>query len=203
MLFIKPYSNCKKTLKFWCKGGIAMRFRTKLTSSSRNGNTLKSLFLLSLLGLLLFPPHLPADEPFAPWVPLTAEGKAAIGQQEIPGKALVGIPAYPKASIVSLAFLEDKNGNKTIPVIHLVSPDSVETIVNFYKTELLKIQGWQWDEIFEAFYLGESYEEALGQHNPYMEITPVSLDSVRLKYVEPSYKGTLKSWIQIVCPSKT
>ena len=179
-----------------------MLFRTKHIPSSRQGTVLNFLLLSSLLSLLFFTSPLPADEPFAPWVQLTAEGNAALGQQKIPTKAEVGIPAYPNAYIVSIASMEDKKSGKTIPVLHLVSQDSVEAIVTFYKTELLKIQGWQWDEIFEAFYLGDSYEGALSQLNPYMEITQISPDSERLKYVAPSYKGTIKSWIQIVCPLK-
>jgi hypothetical protein len=179
-----------------------MLFRTKDTPLSWQGTRLRWIFLSGLLSLLLFPSHLPADEPFAPWVQLTAEGKDTLGQQKVPGKAEVGIPAYPKAYIVSVDAIEDKKSGKMIPVLHMVSQDNVETIVAFYKTELLKIQGWKWDDVFEAFYLGESYEEALAQLNPYIEITPMSPDSDRLKYVEPSYKGTIKSWLQIVCPPK-
>jgi len=179
-----------------------MPFNTKNTDMSRQGMLWRRVIFIALLSLPVSPLWLPADEAFAPWVEFTPEGKSALQQQALPTKTEVGIPACPNGYIVSISSMENKQGGGTIPVIHLVSRDDVETVRNFYKTELLKQPGWKWDDIFEAFYFGESYEEALAQLNPYMEITAVALDSDRLKYVEPSLKQTLKSWIQIVCGPK-
>ena len=178
-----------------------MLHKPKHVLSSRQGLT-PLCMVITLFSLLCLPLLLSADEPFAPWVELTPDGKSMAQQKKVPTKAEVGIPAYPKGFIADIASMEDKQSGQMIPVIHMVSPDDVETVRAFYQTELQKIPGWKWDEIFEAFYVGDSYEEALAQLKPYMEITAVTADSDRLKQVEPSVKSTLKSWIQIVCSPK-
>ncbi|UCH98223.1 MAG: hypothetical protein JSV88_15630 [Candidatus Aminicenantes bacterium] len=157
----------------------------------------RHITFLCVLVLLAYPSHLLPDEPFAPWAKLTPEGASASQQQKIPTKAEVGIPAYPNAYIISLAAMEDKKIGKTLNIIHMVSPDSPEVILSFYKEKLMAIEGWKWDEIFEAFHTGEDYTKAMSQLNPFVEIVAVSLNTEDLKYVDPSLKETLKSRIQI------
>jgi len=150
---------------------------------------------LCLLVFLMFAPQLQAEEPFAPWAKMAPGGEAA-SQQKTPTKSEVGIPAYPNAFIISVASIGDKSG-KTTHVVHLVSADTPDAIKTFYKGKLAEMTGWKFDEVFENFYTGDDYTTAISQSQPYMEIMEVSLSAEDLKSVDPTFKQTLKSRIQI------
>lgn len=152
---------------------------------------------LCLVVLFMFHSHLLADEPFAPWAKMTQGGESASQQQNTPTKSEVGIPAYPNAFIISIVSMEDKKIGKSIQIVHMVSPDATDAIKTFYKKKLTEMNGWKWDEVFEAFYTGEDYTKAMSQLQPYMEIMEVSLKADDMKPVDASLKQTLKSRIQI------
>ena len=158
-------------------------------------------FLCLLVLLTTYFSHLPANELFAPWAKFTQGGEAA-SQIKTPTKSKVGIPAYPNAYIISIVSMENKKIGKTLHVVHLVSADAPEAIKTFYQEKLPEMKGWNYDEIFEAFYTGEDYTTAMAQLQPYMEIMEVSLNADDLKSVDPLLKQTLKGRIQIAYTPK-
>jgi hypothetical protein len=106
-----------------------------------------------------------ADEPYAPKVNLPKKMQNRdmwvnmIKQWNVPGKKEVGVPAYPKAHIVSLAPASEMtaNGQKyaTLPAITLATADDPTKVKAFYQEAL---KDWKFKNqmgMFDIFWTGK------------------------------------------------
>ena len=86
-------------------------------------------------------------------IPNSAYPKASLSS--IPDEATVGIPAYPKAYLLSYATSDD-----LLPGLVLVSSDPIDVVHSFYKE---KLSEWVYDERMQLYWPGPG-DYKLSQH---------------------------------------
>lgn len=130
----------------------------------------------------------PADRPdaYAPRVEIRPEHEEEAGMEvmfaryaEIPGRDEVAIPPYPGARVVQVQPAGEMTLNQetftTLPVIVLVTEDSPEEVVAFYRSEL---PDWGNDEIL----LNHWFWEGTGDFHP---LEPSGMQTPAVGVLEP------------------
>ena len=126
---------------------------------------------------------------FAPWAPGAQQHAAG----EIPEPSIIGVPPYPGAMIV---WAVTTKGEQYLPHINLISTDTPEKVLEFYRSEL-EPEGWKWDENMEVLYKGKS--EALMQgRTPFIKVTKVNPVSFDLASIDKSTVEKAQTYFQIV-----
>lgn len=138
---------------------------------------------------------------YAPWAKLSknAPKEISVRKYPVPTKDEVGIPAYPGAVISSVSApredtLEFKK--EVLPFVILVSKDSPEQVISYYKKKLTKAGGWNYNEEFKTFVKGPPGSSLTG-FVPAVAIRDESGENFDLVHVDESLKSNLKSRIEI------
>lgn len=138
---------------------------------------------------------------YAPWAKLSKDAPKEISARKypVPTKDEVGIPAYPGAVISSVSApredtLEFKK--EVLPFVILVSKDSPEQVISYYKKILTKAGGWNFNEEFKTFVKGPQGASLTG-FVPNVAIRDESGENFDLVHVDQNLKRNLKSRIEI------
>jgi hypothetical protein len=138
---------------------------------------------------------------YAPWAKLSKDAPKEINARKypVPTKDEVGIPPYPGAVISSVsAPREDtlKFKKEILPFVILVSKDSPDRVISYYKKKLTKAAGWNYNEEFKTFVKGPP-GSALTGFVPAVAIRDESGENFDLVHVDENLKRNLKSRIEI------
>jgi hypothetical protein len=153
---------------------------------------------IALLFTFLAAPLPLASKDFAPCAPRSpaaiqmAEAAGWNSCQGIPSAEQVGIPAPPGAEISTLS-----NAGMNMPGIDLLSPAPVNEVVNFYKKSLNASDGWNWNEVMQIFYRGDSISDALFLKIPSVRISAVTDPSAESFLVAEAFRDKAKTKIEI------
>lgn len=142
-----------------------------------------------------------AQTPFAPWAALSSDAPADIPAREypVPTKEEVGIPAYPGAVISSVSAPSTdtiKYKQEVLPFVNLVTTDSPENVIGFYKTYLTEDKGWNYSEEIQTFVKGPISSVSTG-FVPTVAIRDESGEHFDLVYVDQNLKNELHTRIEI------
>ncbi|MEJ2368628.1 MAG: hypothetical protein P8Z49_09870 [Acidobacteriota bacterium] len=142
---------------------------------------------------------------FAPWAHMTQKGAAMMkmaGQDAsnsaLPTAEEVGVPCYPGAVVISYPHMEINGKPSPMEALNLGAPDTPDKVLAFYKAELAKIPGWEWDAQFKFFHKGGSAMDAIAEKVPGLTIQELNPESFDLKMVDPAVARTLKTRIQVM-----
>ncbi|RMI03517.1 MAG: hypothetical protein D6681_09765, partial [Calditrichaeota bacterium] len=89
-------------------------------------------------------------EPYAPKVKITQDtspmGRMFINMANVPDKSVVGIPPYPGAVVLQTRGAGEMkvNGKPYLPYIKLLTADSIDKVVSWYKA---KLPSWQYQKV--------------------------------------------------------
>ena len=152
-----------------------------------------------LMILLFFSGYTNAQ--YAPWAKLSSNAPKDISSRNypVPTKEEVGISPYPGAVISSVSAPSTdttRYNQEVLPFIIMVSTDSPENIVAFYKRILTKDKGWTYSEEFKTFVKGQTANAQTG-FVPAVAIRDENGNNFDLVYVDEVLKNRLKSRIQI------
>ncbi len=99
-------------------------------------------------------------ETYAPKVPVTsstsAMGRVVIQSAKVPDSSVVGIPAYPGALVIQTreaGAMQASDGKPYLPYIKLLSSDTVDKVVKWYRERL---SGWYYQKV-SIFSMAESH----------------------------------------------
>lgn len=151
------------------------------------------LFILSISGT--------TQAQYASWAKLSKDAPNEISARKypVPTKDEVGIPVYPGAVISSVsAPREDtlKFKKEILPFVILVSKDSPEKVISYYKKKLTSANGWNYNDEFKTFVKGPPGSSLTG-FIPAVAIRDESGENFDLVYVDQDLKNRLKSRIEI------
>jgi len=144
---------------------------------------------------------------YAPWAKLASNAPKDISSRKypVPTKDEVGIPAYPGAVISSLSAPSTdttKYQQEVLPFVILVSTDSPDNVVAYYKRNLTKEKGWTYSEEYRTFVKGKTGSVLTG-FVPAVAIRDEEGENFDLVYVDEGLKTRLKTRIEITYkPSK-
>lgn len=95
-----------------------------------------------------------AEKPVVPFGVSKSLLAANIKKANVPEVAQVNVPKYPNAKIISsFSGVKSSQGNfKRLPFLELISTDSYEQVVSFYKE---KLAGWKQGGFNTAIYFAE------------------------------------------------
>ena len=161
--------------------------------------------ILALVTILFFGGFTQAQ--YAPWAKLDSNAPKDISSRKypVPTKDEVGIPAYPGAVISSVSAPSTdttKYKQEVLPFVILVSTDNPNNVVAFYKRNLTKNKGWNYNEEFRTFVKGKT-GTALTGFVPTVSIRDEDGENFDLVYVDQGLKNRLKTRIEITYkPSK-
>jgi len=152
-----------------------------------------------LMILLFFSGY--ANAQYAPWAKLSSSAPKDISSRNypVPTKEEVGISPYPGAVITSVSAPSTdttKYKQAVLPFVILVSTDSPDNVVAFYKRILTKDKGWTYSEEFRTFVKGQT-AKALTGFVPAVAIRDENGENFDLVYVEEGLRNRLKSRIEI------
>ena len=152
-----------------------------------------------LMILLFFAGYTEAQ--YAPWAKLSSNAPKDISGRNypVPTKEEVGIKPYPGAVISSVSAPSTdttKYKQEVLPFVILVSTDSPDNVVAFYKRILTIDKGWNYSEEFKTFVKGQTTQARTG-FVPTVAIRDENGENFDLVYVEVSLKNRLKSRIEI------
>ncbi len=102
-----------------------------------------------------------------------------------PDKNMVELPAYPGAKIVATSQETGSVNESQKPkfaTITLISNESAEKIIGFYRDLITEYPGWHWDNNIKIFYK-DNLQEALKGRAPYIQVTQLNTIEPDLKYV--------------------
>lgn len=138
---------------------------------------------------------------YAPWAKLSSTAPKDISGRNypVPTKEEVGINPYPGAVISSVSAPSSdttKYNQEVLPFVILVSTDSPDNVVAFYKRILTKDKGWTYSEEFTTFVKGET-GNALTGFVPTVAIRDENGNNFDLVNVDEGLRNRLKSRIQI------
>lgn len=138
---------------------------------------------------------------FAPWAKLSSNAPKDISSRNypVPTKEEVGISPYPGAVISSVSAPSTdttKYKQEVLPFVILVSTDSPDNVVAYYKRILTKDKGWTFSEEFKTFAKGQTANAQTG-FAPAVAIRDENGNNFDLVYVDEVLKNRLKSRIQI------
>ena len=159
---------------------------------------LKEIFQILLI-ILFFAGY--AQAQYAPWAKLSSNAPKDISSRNypVPTKEEVGIKPYPGAVISSVSAPSTdttKYKQEVLPFVILVSTDSPDNVISFYKRNLTKDKGWAYSEEFRTFVKGQT-TQALTGFVPAVAIRDENGENFDLSYVDEGLKNRLKSRIQI------
>jgi hypothetical protein len=142
-----------------------------------------------------------AQVSFASWAKLSSDAPKDIDSRKypVPSKDEVGIPPYPGAVISSISTPSTdtiKYKQEVLPFINLVTNDTPENVINFYKRNLTKEKGWNYSEELRTFVKGPVGSISTG-FIPSVAIRDENGDHFDLIYVNQDLKNELKSRIEI------
>ena len=142
-----------------------------------------------------------SQAPFAPWAKLSSNAPKDISSRNypVPTKEEVGIKPYPGAVITSVSAPSTdtiKYKQEVLPFVILVSTDSPDNVVSFYKRILTEDKGWTYSEEFRTFVKGQG-SQALTGFVPAVAIRDEDGNNFDLSYVDETFTNRLKSRIQI------
>lgn len=152
-----------------------------------------------LLILLFFSGYTYAQ--YAPWAKLSSSVPKDISSRNypVPTKEEVGISPYPGAVISSVSAPSTdttKYKQEVLPFVILVSTDSPDNVVSFYKRILTKDKGWNYSEEFRSFVKGQA-SQAITGFVPTVAIRDEDGNNFDLVYVDENLKSRLRSRIEI------
>ena len=142
-----------------------------------------------------------AQSPFAPWAKLSSDAPNDIPAREypVPTKDEVGIPAYPSAVISSVSAPSTdtvKYKQEVFPFVNLVTIDTPENVINFYKRNLTEGKGWNYSEELRTFVKGPVNSVSTG-FVPLVAIRDENGEHFDLVYVDQSLRNKLNTRIEI------
>ena len=152
-----------------------------------------------LLIILFFAGYTQAQ--YAPWAKLSSNAPKDISSRNypVPTKEEVGIKPYPGAFISSVSAPSTdttKYKQEVLPFVILVSTDSPDNVVSFYKRILTGNKGWTYSEEFRTFVKGQT-AKALTGFVPTVAIRDENGENFDLVYVDENLKSRLRSRIEI------
>ena len=152
-----------------------------------------------LLIILFFAGYTQAQ--YAPWAKLSSNAPKDISSRNypVPTKEEVGIKPYPGAFISSVSAPSTdttKYKQEVLPFVILISTDSPDNVVAFYKRILTKDKGWNYSEEFRTFVKGQT-AKALTGFVPTVAIRDENGENFDLVYVDENLKSRLNSRIEI------
>ena len=138
---------------------------------------------------------------YAPWAKLSSNAPKNISGRNypVPTKEEVGINPYPGAVISSVSAPSTdttKYKQEVLPFVILVSTDSPDNVVAFYKRILTKDRGWTYSEEFTTFVKGETTNAMTG-FVPAVAIRNENGNNFDLVNIDEGLRNRLKSRIQI------
>ena len=159
---------------------------------------LKNIFPILLI-ILFFGGYTQAQ--YAPWAKLSSNAPKDISSRNypVPTKQEVGLKPYPGAYISSVSAPSTdttKYKQEVLPFVILVSTDSPDNVVSFYKGILTKDKGWNYSEEFRTFVKGQT-SQALTGFVPTVAIRDENGENFDLVYVDENLKSRLRSRIEI------
>ena len=142
-----------------------------------------------------------AQAQYAPWAKLSSNAPKDISSRNypVPTKEEVGIKPYPGAFISSVSAPSTdttKYKQEVLPFVILVSTDSPDNVVSFYKRILTGDKGWTYSEEFRTFVKGQT-AKALTGFVPTVAIRDENGENFDLVYVDENLKSRLRSRIEI------
>jgi hypothetical protein len=161
--------------------------------------------ILVLVTILFFGGFTQAQ--YAPWAKLSSNAPKDISSRKypVPTKDEVGIPPYPGAVISSISAPSTdttKYKQEVLPFVILVSIDSPDNVVAFYKRNLTKEKGWSYNEDLKTFVKGKA-ANALTGFVPTVAIRDENGENFDLVYIDEGLKNRLTTRIEITYkPSK-
>ncbi len=138
---------------------------------------------------------------FAPWAKLSSNAPKDISSRNypVPTKEEVGISPYPGAFISSVSAPSTdttKYKQEVLPFVILVSTDSPDNVVAYYKRILSKEKGWNYSEEFRSFVKGQAIQVLTG-FVPTVAIRDENGENFDLVYVDENLRSRLRSRIEI------
>ena len=149
-----------------------------------------------------------AQSPYAPWAKLSGSAPDKINAREypVPSKSEVNVSPYPGAVLTSVSAPRQDTTmyeKEVLPFVALVTTDSPDKVINFYKKLLTPDKGWNYSQEYTTFVKGEIIS-ALSGFVPSVAVRDENGDDHDLVYVDENLKKELKTRIRIFYkPDKT
>ena len=142
-----------------------------------------------------------AQTRYASWAELSKNAPEDLSARDypVPTVSEVGIQPYPGAVISSVSAPREDTTNydkQVLPFVILVTTDSPDKVVQFYKGILTADEGWNYSEKYTTFVKGEIISSLTG-FVPSVAIREENGDEFDLIYVNEKFKETLKTRIKI------
>jgi len=151
-----------------------------------------------LMGLLMMLATNVRAQKYAPTAEFSTQTMGGIDDNDVPMKDAVEIPPYPGAVIASLYSPAKDEQQGLLPYINLISADPIDKVMEFYKQELLQMDGWKWSEMMEFFYKGDDAMKAMSNQVPFVNIMEADPEAFDVIYITGDLKTNMKTRIQVV-----
>ena len=86
----------------------------------------------------------------------------------------------------------------SLPFINLVSSETRDDVLAFYREELERLDGWGWSGLAEVFYEGGSQMSAMAMMARSVNVTDLDLAAIDIAGIRSDVKQDLRTRIQIV-----